>query len=88
MFGPGVRIFSENHMHDDLDIPMISQPTVRKGVSIQDDVWIGGGATILDGVLIGTGSIVAAGSVVTHDVPPRGIVAGIPARLLRIRAES
>lgn len=88
MFGPGVTIFSENHRHDELGAPMISQPTIRKGIRILDDVWIGGGAIILDGVTIGTGSIIAAGSVVTHDVPSRGIVAGVPARILRLRGES
>jgi maltose O-acetyltransferase len=48
-------------------------------VVIEDDVWIGGQATVLPGVTIGRGAIVAAGAVVTRDVPPGSIVAGVPA---------
>ncbi|OHB59816.1 MAG: hypothetical protein A2173_01015 [Planctomycetes bacterium RBG_13_44_8b] len=54
-----------------------------KPVIIHDHVWIGAGAIILPGVTIGEQSIVAAGSVVTRDIPPRWMVAGVPARLIR-----
>lgn len=54
-------------------------------VTIGNDVWIGTGVTILNGASIGDGAIVAAGSVVTKPVPPYAIVAGIPARLIRMR---
>lgn len=52
-------------------------------ITVQDDVWIGGGAILLPGVTIGKGSVIAAGSVVTRDVPPGTVVAGNPARALR-----
>jgi acetyltransferase-like isoleucine patch superfamily enzyme len=52
-------------------------------VLIHDDVLIGANATILKGVIIGEASVVAAGSVVTHDVPPHVVVAGNPARVIR-----
>jgi galactoside O-acetyltransferase len=52
-------------------------------VTIEDDVWIGAGAVVLPGVTVGRGSIVAAGAVVTADVPPLTVVAGVPARTLR-----
>lgn len=54
-------------------------------IIIEDDVWIGYGAIVLTGVTIHRGAIVAAGSVVTHDVPSYAIVAGNPARVLRKR---
>jgi acetyltransferase-like isoleucine patch superfamily enzyme len=52
-------------------------------VVIGNDVWIAAGATILKGVTIGDGSVVAAGALVTHDVPPRSLVAGVPAKVIR-----
>lgn len=59
------------------------QTAVEREVRIGSNVWIGSGAIILPGVTIGDGSIVAAGAVVTRDVPPRTLVAGMPARLVR-----
>jgi galactoside O-acetyltransferase len=52
-------------------------------ITIEDDVWIGSGAIVLPGVTIGRGAIVAAGAVVTTDVAPLSVVAGVPARYLR-----
>lgn len=61
---------------------------VSKGdIVIEDDVWIGYRSTILSGVRIGQGAIVAAGAVVTKDVPPYAIVGGVPAKVLRYRFE-
>jgi acetyltransferase-like isoleucine patch superfamily enzyme len=57
----------------------------RGGVVLGDDVWIGYGATVLDGVNIGRGAVIAAGAVVTHDVPPYAIAGGVPARVIRKR---
>ncbi len=57
-------------------------------IVIEDDVWIGVRATILSGVHIGQGAVVAAGSVVTEDVPPYAIVGGVPAKIIRYRFNS
>ena len=57
----------------------------RLPITIEDDVWLGAGATVVGGVTIGRGSIVAAGSVVTRDVEPFSVVAGVPATLVRSR---
>lgn len=54
-----------------------------KPVLIQDHVWVGAGAIILSGVTIGERAIIAAGSVVKEDVPPRWVVAGVPAKQIR-----
>lgn len=60
--------------------------TVSKGsIRVEDDVWIGLGATILSGVHIGQGAVIAAGAVVTKDVPPYAIVGGNPARIIKYR---
>ena len=54
-------------------------------ITVEDDVWIGHGAIVLTPAIIGRGSIVAAGSVVTKNVPPYAIVGGVPAKILKMR---
>lgn len=66
------------------DVDDHSKPGVAEPVIIEDDVWIGARATILKGVTIGRGAVVAAGAVVTKDVPPRSLVGGVPARVIRM----
>jgi len=66
--------------------PLVS-PTGGAPVTVEDNCFIGFGAIILPGVTVGEGCIVGAGSVVTCDVPPRSIVAGNPARVIRQRDE-
>lgn len=75
--GPDVVIRdSDNHS-------LNGQTRVTAPVTIADHVWIGQRAMILKGVTIGTDAVVAAGSVVTKDVPPNTLVAGVPARVIR-----
>ncbi|MDP3652861.1 MAG: GtrA family protein [Rhodoferax sp.] len=78
--GPRVRVLSATHNYRYLTLP--DQAT---SVTIGHHVWIGAGATILPGVRIGDGAVVAASSVVTHDVAPFCIVAGNPARFIKTR---
>jgi uncharacterized protein (TIRG00374 family) len=83
-------IIGGGNYHDDrLDVPMWRQGT-RPGhaVVLEDDLWIGGRVSILGGVRIGRGSIVGAGAVVTRDVEPLTVCAGVPARPLRRRGEA
>lgn len=84
LMGPGAKIFSSNHSQA-FGAPMNLQPYVEGDVVVGDDVWIGANAVILAGVRIGEGSVVAAGAVVTQDVPPYSVVGGIPARVLKVR---
>lgn len=89
MFGPEVAVVGGGHNTAEVGRFMMDvhekRPGDDLGVVIEDDVWIGCRATILRGVRIGRGSIVAAGAVVTRDVPPYGIAAGVPARILKPR---
>lgn len=85
IFGPGVSVFSENHKFDRLDKYINEQGETRKGVTIEDGVWLGSGSIILDGVTIGSNSIVAAGSVVNSDVHPNTIIGGVPAKKIKDR---
>jgi len=85
IFGPNVSIFSENHNFNDSQLPVSIQGETRKGVKIEDGVWLGTRVVILDGVKIGKNSIVAAGSVVTKDVEPYTIVGGVPASKIKDR---
>ena len=61
----------------------IDEATSKGDIIVQDDVWIGYGATILSGLTIGQGAVIAAGSVVTKDVTPYSVVAGVPARVIK-----
>ena len=79
MMSPRVSLHSENHNFERLDLSMKDQGVTRSPIVIEDDCWLASGSVILSGVRIGQGSIVAAGAVVTKDVPPYSIVGGVPA---------
>ena len=85
IIGPNVSIFSENHNSDDLTKPIVDQGDTRGDVVIEEGCWIGANSTILAGVTVGKGSIVAAGAVVTKDIPPFEIWGGVPAKLIKKR---
>lgn len=85
MMSPRVSLYAENHNFADLTRTMKAQGVTREPIVIEDDCWIASHSVVLAGVTIGKGSIVAAGSVVTRDVPPYSIVAGSPARIVRSR---
>ncbi|MGB8645930.1 MAG: acyltransferase [Anaerolineae bacterium] len=80
---PFVQMVAVNHVYNDRNQPIIAQGITAQGIVVEDNCWIGSGAIILDGVHIGRGSVVAAGSVVSKDVPPYTIVAGVPAKVVK-----
>lgn len=88
MMGPRVSLLAEQHNIESPDVPMKQQGTTRKGIVIEDNVWLGANCCVLDGVTIGEGAVVAAGAIVTKDVPARAIVGGVPARVIRMRGAS
>ena len=89
LFGPHVTIIGGDHritdvgrfIYDVLD----KHPEDDQDVHIEDDVWIGTNTTLLKGVTVGRGAVVAAGALVTKDVPPYAIVGGVPAKVLKYR---
>jgi acetyltransferase-like isoleucine patch superfamily enzyme len=81
----GCHINPSDHGIEDPKLPISIQPISSKGIKIANGVWIGTKVVILDGVSIGTGAVIGAGSVVTKDVPNYAIVAGVPAKILRMR---
>ena len=87
IMGPNVKIYSRNHIIDDLEIPIALQGKVTKKTCIGDDVWIGATVVILAGARVGSHSVISAGTVVTKDVSDYAIVGGNPSRVIRDRRE-
>lgn len=86
MMAPDVSIFTTNHNTERIDVPMCQQGNAaEKPVVIGNDVWIGTRATIMGGVTVGDHSIIAAGAVVTKNVPEYAIVGGVPAKVIKYR---
>lgn len=89
--GNGVRIAAQtviipaNHTPANDNQPVHRAPITARGIDIEDNVWIGAGARILDGVRIGRNAAVGAGSVVTKSVVANATVAGVPAHVIRQR---
>lgn len=84
-WGPGAKILGSTHTGMPIDRPIIQSDLEIKPVRVEPWADIGTNSTILPGVTIGKGSIVGAGSVITADVPPYAVVAGVPARFVRWR---
>lgn len=78
--GPRVNLTSENHPLD----PNDRQTLIPRPIVIKRNAWIGAGATVLPGVTIGENAIVAAGAVVSRDVPANTVVAGVPAKVVKV----
>lgn len=83
LIGPAAQILAIDHCFDDPSRPIMDQGIRGSGIAIEDGAWIGAGAIVLDGVRVGRGAVVGAGAVVTRDVPPRTLVAGVPARVVK-----
>ncbi len=83
MFAQNIVASGLNHTYEDISMSIHDQKVTTAEIKIEDEAWIGANAVIVAGVTIGKHSVVAAGSVVTKDVPPYSIVAGNPARLLK-----
>lgn len=79
----GITVTALNHNFEDSDKRIDEQGVSTTPVIIEDDIWIGANAVILPGVTIGNHSVVAAGAIVTKNVPPHSLVAGVPAKIIK-----
>lgn len=86
--GAHTSLLGFNHTFDDPDLEVHRQPLTSKGIVIGNDVWIGSHVVILDGIRVGDKAVVAAGAVVTKDVPPGAVVGGNPAKVLKWRVRT
>ncbi len=79
----GITVTALNHNFSDATLRIDQQGVSTQPVTIGDDVWVGANAVILPGVNVGSHSVVAAGAVVTKDVPEHTLVAGVPAKVIK-----
>lgn len=86
IMGQYISFHSENHIYSQFSLPIRLQGVNRKGITIEDNCWVGAKVTFLDGSYISHGSIVAAGSVVRDKFLPNAVIAGVPAKLIRYRS--
>ena len=85
IMGPDVKIYTKNHVYESLDMPIQFQGHTSEKTVIGNDVWLGANVVVTPGVKIGNHSIVAAGAIVTKDVPDYAVVGGVPAKVLKYR---
>ncbi len=85
LFAAQAYLVGGGHEFEDAERAVIDQPRTSRGISLGDNVWLGTGAKVLDGVRIGSDVVVGANAVVTEDLPDGAIAAGVPARILRCR---
>lgn len=88
LIGPNVCILSAGHKYEDTTRPIQAQGLTYGAITIERDVWIGGGSVVLQGVFLGEGAVIGAGSLVCEDVPRRAVVVGNPARIIKYRGQS
>jgi acetyltransferase-like isoleucine patch superfamily enzyme len=87
MIGPNCTLAASNHDYRQTDTPVRFAGALSDGpIVIEDDVWLGASVVVTDGVTIGRGAVVGAGAVVTRDIPPMAIAAGVPAKVIGYRA--
>ncbi len=87
LFADAVHLYDHDHRSDDLARPIKDQGYVTAPIKIGHNVWLGARVTVLKGVTIGDGAIIAAGAVVTKDIPANAIAGGIPAKVLKFRGQ-
>lgn len=85
LFAAYTYLVGGGHAWDDAGVPTVEQERTSRGIRLGDNVWLGAGAKVMDGVSIGSDVVVGAGAVVTADLPDRVVAVGVPARVVRER---
>ena len=85
LFAAYTYLVGGGHQFEQTDLAVIAQPRSSVGITLGDNVWLGAGAKVMDGIRIGNGGVVGAGAVVTHDLPDGSVAVGVPARVVRTR---
>ena len=88
LFAAQVYLVGGGHEFEARDAAVVDQPRTSRGIVLGDNVWLGTGAKVLDGIRIGSHAVVGANAVVTSDLPEGAIAAGVPARVLRRRSDA
>jgi acetyltransferase-like isoleucine patch superfamily enzyme len=88
LFAAYTYLVGGGHEFSRLDQPVLHQPRTSVGITLGENVWLGTGAKVMDGIRIGRDVIVGAGAVVTADLPDRTIAVGVPARVVKHRDET
>lgn len=83
-----VHLRTDMHNYLSKDININKQGDLEKDIIIGDDVWIGFGAQVLSGVKVSNGAVIGAGTIVTKDVPPYAVVAGVPGKIIKFRDQN
>ncbi|MDT0606242.1 acyltransferase [Croceitalea rosinachiae] len=87
IMGPDVKIYSRNHKYSNLEIPIRLQGKDYFKTFIGNDVWLGANVIVTAGCKVGNHVIVAAGAVITKDIPDFAVVGGVPAKVIKFRNE-
>jgi acetyltransferase-like isoleucine patch superfamily enzyme len=85
LFAAYTYLVGGGHAFDQAGVPVVEQERTSRGIALGDNVWLGTGVKVLDGVRIGRDVVVGAGAVVTGDLPDGVVAAGVPARIVRSR---
>lgn len=83
IFAQNIVTSGLNHGYENIDMPICKQPTTTNEITVEDDCWIGANAVVTAGVTIGKHSVIAAGAVVTKNIPPFSIAVGNPAKVIK-----